>query len=105
MSELDNAMDQHIEYIVYKEQRNFSVVDFRRFEVDGKEYRMTDGTYRNKIMERKKAGKLELDVKSGTVRYTLAGHKFGKPMTAALTGGYLIPGSLRRTSDAALQMA
>jgi hypothetical protein len=81
MTELDNAMDSRIEYLVLKGQRNFSFVDFRRFEVDGKEYRMQPGTFRNNISERRKAGKVELDYKGDTAFYTLPGHKFGKPMT------------------------
>ena len=75
------AMDHHIEYLVLRQGRNFSVRDFRRFELDGKEYKMSSGTFRNKISERRKAGLVELDYKSGVAFYTLKGHRFGKPMT------------------------
>ena len=87
MSELDAAMDHHIYYLVHQEKRNFSVVDFRRFIVDGKEYRMTAGTFRNKVLKRKKLGTIELDCKSGCAFYTIKGHKFSNPMTPYHTGG------------------
>ena len=92
MSELDNAMDQHIEYLVHHEKRNFSVVDFRRFIVDGKEYRMTAGTFRNKVLKRKKLGTIELDCKSGCAFYTIKGHKFSNLMTPHHTGGIFSSG-------------
>jgi hypothetical protein len=86
MSELDDAMEQHMRYIVFEEERPFSFADFRRFEVDGKEYRNAHGTYRNKISRFKKAGKVELYYSSGTAYYTLKGHKFGILMTPNHTG-------------------
>ena len=92
MSELDAAMDQHIDYLVHQEKRNFSVVDFRRFIVDGKEYRMTAGTFRNKVLKRKKLGTIELDCKSGCAFYTIKGHKFSNPMTPYHTGGIFSSG-------------
>jgi hypothetical protein len=51
MSELDCAMMKHISNIVLEEHRPFSYRDFLRFEVDGKEYRMQHGTFRNKISQ------------------------------------------------------
>jgi hypothetical protein len=74
-------MDRHMEYLVLNQGRNFSVLDFRRFEVDGKEYRMSSGRFRNKISKRRKAGLVELDCRSSIAIYTLKGHRFGKPMT------------------------
>jgi hypothetical protein len=81
MSELDDAMDQHMAYLVLSENRPFSYRDFMHFEVDGKEHRMTHGTYRNKILKLKKDGLVELTYNAGTAFYTLRGHRFGKPMT------------------------
>ena len=52
------------------------------FEIDGNEYRMTHGTYRNKIAALKKLGKIELAYNAGIAFYTLKGKKFGKPMTS-----------------------
>lgn len=72
--------------IVNCENRPFSYRDFMLFEVEGKEYRMTHGTYRNKISRLKKAGKVELSYNAGMAFYTLKGKKFGKPMTPNHTG-------------------
>jgi hypothetical protein len=36
MSELEDAMEEHMAYIVFKEHRPFSYRDFLHFEVDGK---------------------------------------------------------------------
>ena len=72
--------------IVHCESRPFSYRDFMLFEVDGKEYRVTHGTYRNKISRLKKAGKVELSYNGGMAFYTLKGKKFGKPMTTNHTG-------------------
>ena len=42
---------KHISHIVPEDHRPFSYRDFLRFEVDGKEYRMQHGTFRNKISQ------------------------------------------------------
>ncbi len=49
LTELDDAMLEHMTYIVFVERRPFSFKDFFRFEVNGKEYKMEHGTFRNKI--------------------------------------------------------
>src|SRR4029078_13479820 len=81
MSELDNAMQEHMAYIALSEGRPFSFRDFLQFTIDGKIYKIAPGTFRNKVLELKKAGIIELDYNSGTAFYTLKGHRFGKPMT------------------------
>ena len=86
MSTLDEAMKEHMAYIVLLEHRPFSYRDFMRFEVDGKEYRMTPGTFRNKILKLRKLGEIELAYNAGTAFYTLKGHGFGKPITPNHTG-------------------
>ena len=93
MSELSQAMDKHIEHIVLHEERPFCFVDFRRFEVDAKEYRMVHGTFRNEISKRIKSRKVERVYSQGTAYYTLVGHRFGTPlMTPNHTGGILSSG-------------
>lgn len=87
MSELDEVMKEHMAYIVLSENRPFCVRDFLRFEVDGKEYRMTAGTFRNKISGLRKSGDVEDDYSSVTAFYTLKGYRFGKSMTPTHTGG------------------
>jgi hypothetical protein len=81
MSELDDAMDEHMAYLVFSEKRPFSYHDFMRFEVERNEYRMTHGTYRNKILKLKKEGVVELAYRTGMAFYTLKGHSFRRPMT------------------------
>lgn len=67
--------------IVLIKRRPFCVCDFREFEVDGKKYHMTDGTFRNYILKLRKKGEVELAFKSKPAFYTLPGHKFNKSMT------------------------
>ncbi len=75
-------------YIVLVEKRPFSFKDFLRFEVNGKEYKMKHGTFRNKISKMNKNGIVELDYYSHIAFYTLKGYKSGKfPITPDHTGG------------------
>jgi len=78
MSELDIAMMQHISYIVFTEKRPFSYLDFLSFEIDGKEYGMTHGTFRNTVSKLIKDGELEREYRSGLAFYTIKGVNFGK---------------------------
>ena len=48
-TKLDNPMKVHMQRIVRGEKRPFCYRDFLEFEVDGKKYSMTHGTFRNKI--------------------------------------------------------
>lgn len=80
-------MLKHIKHIVYEEKRPFRNNDFRRFEVNGKEYRMANGTTRNEFSKLIKEGVIELDSKSDRAYYTTKDHKFSKPMTPYHTGG------------------
>jgi len=81
MSELDDALQEHMAYLVFVQHRTFSYLDFLRFEVNGKEYRMEHGTFRNKISKLKKINQVELTCNSALAFYTLKGVKFAKPMT------------------------
>ena len=88
MTELDDAMHEHMAYIVLVERRPFSFKDFLRFEVKGKEYRMEHGTFRNKISKFNKNGVVELVYNSHIAFYTLKGHQFSKSsITHDHTGG------------------
>lgn len=86
MSDLDEAMMEHMAYIVMSECRAFSSRDFLRFDVDGKEYNMAPGTIRNKFSRLRKSGDIEFVYNSGIAFYTLKGYRFGKPMTPNHTG-------------------
>lgn len=86
MSELDDAMRKHINYLVFEEHRPFSFYDFSTFKVDGREYGMSHGTFRNKVSEMMKAGEIEVAYYSPQGFYTLKGVSFAKPMTGNHTG-------------------
>jgi hypothetical protein len=87
MSELDGAMQEHMAYIVFEEQRPFTYKDFLHFDVGEKQYRMTHGTFRNKISNLIKREDVELAYNSVLGFYTLKGLKFGrKPMTSNPVG-------------------
>ena len=78
MTELDDAMLEHMAYIVFVERRSFTFKDFLRFEVNGKGYKMEHGTFRNKISKLNRNGIVELADNSQIAFYTLKGHTFGK---------------------------
>lgn len=82
MTKLDDVMKEHIAYIVYIEHRPFSFKDFRYFLVNGKQYTMKHGTFRNKISQMMQ-NEVELHTRSNPNFYTLKGCRFdnGKSMT------------------------
>ena len=69
-------------YIV--EHKPFSYKDFRYFEVNQKPYKMTHGTFRNKISKMIQNNEVEVYTKSNPNFYTLKGCRFdnGKLMTS-----------------------
>ena len=84
LSELDEALIEHMANIVFVENRPFSFIDFiPRFEVNRTEYSIDYGTLRNKFSQLRKKGEIQLDYRSKQAFYTIKGHKFGKkkPMT------------------------
>ena len=78
MSKLDYAMMHHMTHLVFIEKRPFCYRDFLRFEIEGKEYRMKHGTFRNHISKLMKAGKVEREYHSGLCFYTIKGANFGR---------------------------
>lgn len=90
LSELDQALIEHMANIVFTEHRPFSFIDFLPcFEVNGKEYSIDYGTLRNKFSQLMKNGEIELAYRSNQAFYTMKGHKFGrqKLMTINHLGG------------------
>ena len=57
---LDHPMKMHMQRLVLIEKRPFCFRDFLSFEVDGKKYSMTHGTFRNKISTLMKNGYVQL---------------------------------------------
>jgi hypothetical protein len=74
-------MLEHMAYLVLTEHRPVTYKDFLTFTVDGKQYEMKHGTFRNKISTLVKEGHVEVDYNSNLTYYTLRGHRFGKRMT------------------------
>ena len=83
MTKLDNAMKEHMAYLVFFRHRPFSYKDFLYFEVNQKLYNISHGTFRNKISEMIQNDEVELYTKSNPNFYTLKGCRFdnGKLMT------------------------
>lgn len=88
MSALTDAMITHIHHLVHEEHRPFSYLDFIRFEVDGQEYHMTHGTFRNNVSSLIKEGLVEVSYKSNITFYTLRGVKFDIVSRIAMTGNH-----------------
>ena len=73
LTELEVVMKKHMEFIITNEHRPVSFLDFMHFEVEGREYTMTHGTFRNKLSKLRKQGIVELAYNSGIAFYTLKG--------------------------------
>jgi len=76
------AMRRRIREIVVINNRPFSYLDFREFEIEGVLYRMTHGTIRNYFSRLTKSGEIEFAYNSGIAFYTLPGRNFTKQVTA-----------------------
>ncbi len=76
---LDYAMKVHMQRIVRGEKRPFCYRDFLEFEVDGKKYTMTHGTFRNKISQYVRNGYAQLEYYSRPAFYSFKGFNFTKP--------------------------
>jgi hypothetical protein len=86
MSDLDSALWKRMT-LVQKENRPFSYLDFvPNFELDGQSYSIAYGTFRNKISDMLKAGKIQVVRYSPQAFYTLKGQEFTDPMTGYHTG-------------------
>ena len=81
-------MMRHMQYLVYEEHRPFCYLDFISFEINGQEYRMSHGTFRNKISRLLKEGKVEVSCLSHIAFYNLEGVKFGRAEKSAVTGDH-----------------
>src|ERR1051325_9163583 len=87
LNELDSVLLKRITQIVQTENRPFSYVDFvPSFAVDGQNYTIAYGTFRNKMSEMLKAEKVEVVYHSPQAFYTLKGVKFETAMTGDHTG-------------------
>jgi hypothetical protein len=82
-----NAMRKKIMQIVIQDERPFSFIDFKSFEIDGKRYELEHGTIRNYFSRLTKVGEIEFAYNSGVAFYTLPGKKFTKDVTANHVGG------------------
>jgi hypothetical protein len=110
MSKLDAAMEKHMNYIVFTEHKPFSYRDFHTFEVDGKMHNMSNGTFRNKISQLIKAGKVEREYISGLAFYTIKSVNFGRRkhdsarmmmMTQPMTPNHMEVSSVTAVTDSA----
>lgn len=81
MSRLDDAMSQYMAQIVFQERRPFDYRDFLTFKIDHVTYKMSHGTFRNKISILQRKGEVKIAYYSGLGFYTLTGYDFSKPMT------------------------
>jgi Rad51 protein len=70
-----------------------------KFEVDGRDYHMAYGTFRNKISAMLDAGEIEVAYYSTQAFYTLKGVTFTKPMTVDHTGVSLLQRHMRQIKN------
>jgi hypothetical protein len=84
-----DAMIIHIHHLIHDEQRPFSFLDFMKFEVNGLEFKMTHGTFRNYISSLLKEGLVEVSYRSHITFYTLRGVKFGKASRISMTRNHM----------------
>jgi hypothetical protein len=104
VSQLDEAMLNHMHYLAFTEGRPPSYRDFLSFEFNGKTYGMKHGTYRNKIWRLKKAGMVETEYNAGTAFHTLKDVHFGKRkkeamMTRSMTPNHMVVSPVTGVTD------
>ena len=90
-TKLDYAMKRHIHYLVNDEKKPFCFRDFSHFRVDGQEYFMAHGTFRNKISNLVRAGYAECIYYSGPAFYSLEGIYFTKPRREMTDNHTVVP--------------
>ena len=73
-----DAMLEHIAYLVFCEKREACWRDFLDFEVGGRRYRLKAGTIRNNLSKLRRQGKIEVAYRSIDSYYTLSGHSIQK---------------------------
>src|SRR5688572_7103476 len=76
----------HMRYIIDNEGPIFSYHDFISFKVNGKQYGMKNGTFRNKISKFKKDGIVKVSCYDVCAHYTLTGVKL--PRMRSMTGNH-----------------
>ena len=69
-----------------QENRPVRACEFRQFEYDGKEYKSSAGTIRNKLCKLKKTGKVIASFRSSEAYYSVPGHTFSKLVTSDHVG-------------------
>ena len=85
-------------------------LDFMHFEVGGREYTMTHGTFRNRISKLREQGIVELAYNSGIAFYTLKGVHFGKTAACSMTPNHIrvllrhVPSSTKYQETSIVQM-
>jgi len=90
-AKLDYAMKRHIQKLVLFEKTPFCYLDFLDFEVDGKKYTMTHGTFRNKVSTFIKNGFVQLVFYSGPAFYSLKGVHFAKSKPGMTDNRTVVP--------------
>jgi hypothetical protein len=78
MTPTEEAIYEQMAYIVFEERRPFCSNDFIRFDHNGTEYTLSEGSIRNIFWKFNKEGRIELDFRTNFAYYSLKGHKFGK---------------------------
>jgi hypothetical protein len=76
-----NALRKRIREIVILEERPFSFLDLKSFEVDGMRYELKHGTIRNYLSKLAKSGEIGFAFYSGVAFYTLPSTRFTKQVT------------------------
>jgi hypothetical protein len=90
-AKLDHPMKVHMQRLVRVEKRPFCYRDFLSFEVDGKKYSMTHGTFRNKISQYVRNGYAQLEYISGPAFYSLKAINFTKPKHEMTDNRMMVP--------------
>jgi hypothetical protein len=99
MSELHCAFQRRICYIVGVERRPFSYLDFvPSFNMDGKVFNITRGTFKNQVSQMLKSGELEVVCYSPQGFYSLKGVTVAKPLNEDHIGAPL-PNELKHIKN------
>src|SRR5688572_25475790 len=74
-----DAMLEHMAYLIFCEKQEACWRDFINFEIDGRKYCLAVGTIRNNLSKLRRQGKIEVAYKSIDSYYTFSGYQCKHP--------------------------
>jgi hypothetical protein len=97
-----DAMLEHLAYLVLSEHRSACWRDFLNFDINGVSYALQQGTIRNNLSRLRRLGKVEIEYRSNCTFYTLPGYRRQTQTLSTMTPDHTSVMISRRPDLAAL---